>query len=609
MLLIVKGLLVNLFFYLMLLGWGYLVTKLLARRDAVHIGKLAVIGAAFLIYLGGVLTFCKAYSSTLGLLIIATGLLAAMTYLYYRSEMLSRIAVIPAWGWLTLLFVAWRVGASVMGGLNSHDDLHGYLQLPVRIIQTGTMAADFFNERRLVVFGGQSFLQAMYLQLTPLNWANGLDNGVGILLILSVALATFPGFLENKSTNIIIILLCAVLQFKAINISGTYIGAAFLLYLLTETVFHQETTKSNAIIFGLVAAGCIATKNYMLLPIIGTLFVWGVERCTRDDVDHITPPAVCLGSTLLLLVPWMMLSYRACGTIFFPLAGIGNHGSRFGLLQLTSSNPTPLVTMILQLKNYLIQPESLVCLFGITLFRIPFKTREQKLYFFNIIVLLICTWLIVWKSMFIMRYSASLLGVGSIMTLLLLLRAEKIVAASLCLLFLVLYNYKTVNKIYLPSWQKHNNYESTFGSTRSSLRKMQSLIPVDAPIAVFLSYPFLLDFARNPVHVFDHYGGACPPPGLPVSGEQQLKKYLLGLGIRYIAYSYGDEANFSRKDYGSRLISDGTPLKDRFKQIASLTFQFQAMLIKLRQTEKVIYDDGAIFLLDLNRHTDKELTQ
>jgi hypothetical protein len=118
-------------------------------------------------------------------------------------------------------------------------------------------------------------------------------------------------------------------------------------------------------------------------------------------------------------------------------------------------------------------------------------------------------------------------------------------------------------------------------------------------VAVFASYPFLLDFSRNHLHVIDHYGGACPPPGLPLDNAQLLKKYLLAQDIHFIAYSYGDEASYGRARYASRLQSDGTPYGERLKKIAGNNFRFQDMLLALRKTEKVVFDNGALFVLQL----------
>ena len=67
-------------------------------------------------------------------------------------------------------------------------------------------------------------------------------------------------------------------------------------------------------------------------------------------------------------------------------------------------------------------------------------------------------------------------------------------------------------------------------------------------------------------------------------------------GIRYVAYSYREEANFSRARYGYRLQPE-CHVWERAQ--AAFTFAFQDRLCQLARTRRRLYDDGTVFVLDL----------
>ena len=76
-------------------------------------------------------------------------------------------------------------------------------------------------------------------------------------------------------------------------------------------------------------------------------------------------------------------------------------------------------------------------------------------------------------------------------------------------------------------------------------RDMQLAVPPGQKILVRLDKNFLLDFRRNIIYINDLPGGASLPPGIPIfKGPDALADYLIQHGIRYLAYSYGDEATF-----------------------------------------------------------------
>jgi len=129
-------------------------------------------------------------------------------------------------------------------------------------------------------------------------------------------------------------------------------------------------------------------------------------------------------------------------------------------------------------------------------------------------------------------------------------------------------------------------------------RTLQRAIPAGATLLARLEMPFLLDFRRNTILIMDWPGGASPPPGMPLSNTSEaLAAYWLSRSIRYVAYSYANEAGFSQQ-------SEAWKLKQRHPWVrthAKHTFALHERLRELGATRKRIYDDGEVFVLDL-RH-------
>jgi hypothetical protein len=69
---------------------------------------------------------------------------------------------------------------------------------------------------------------------------------------------------------------------------------------------------------------------------------------------------------------------------------------------------------------------------------------------------------------------------------------------------------------------------------------LQRAVPEHATLLVILDQPFRLDFKRNRILSWDQPGAASPRPHLPIGrGPDTLPRYLLGQGVRYVAYCDG----------------------------------------------------------------------
>jgi hypothetical protein len=84
-------------------------------------------------------------------------------------------------------------------------------------------------------------------------------------------------------------------------------------------------------------------------------------------------------------------------------------------------------------------------------------------------------------------------------------------------------------------------------------------------------------------------------------GGERLADYLCGRPIRYVAYSYLNEAGFYEGLFEERLRPETEPW---LRLQALHTRDFQRNLSELGRTRKVLYDDGDVFVLDLGSSPD-----
>jgi hypothetical protein len=125
-------------------------------------------------------------------------------------------------------------------------------------------------------------------------------------------------------------------------------------------------------------------------------------------------------------------------------------------------------------------------------------------------------------------------------------------------------------------------------------KTLQSSIPPGELLIEKLDKPFLLDFKRNTVLLVD-WAAASLPPGLPFSkGSEALAGYLTGHSIRYVAYSYGGEAE-------RRKLPTYFPY---FRMQLLYSYDFEDNLEGLGRTRRHLYDDGNSFVLDLLQRGD-----
>ena len=131
---------------------------------------------------------------------------------------------------------------------------------------------------------------------------------------------------------------------------------------------------------------------------------------------------------------------------------------------------------------------------------------------------------------------------------------------------------------------------------RDAYADLSAHLPLDGAVLTRLDLPFLLRLRRD-VFIADYPGGSSPPPGMPAGSDAgKLQRYLVGQGVRYVAWDYATQARFTRANYGKRLLPGAYTL-DRTE--AQHTFEFQDALEALRATRPLVFDRYGIAIIDL----------
>jgi hypothetical protein len=136
---------------------------------------------------------------------------------------------------------------------------------------------------------------------------------------------------------------------------------------------------------------------------------------------------------------------------------------------------------------------------------------------------------------------------------------------------------------------------------------LQRAVPEHATLLVMLDQPFRLDFKRNRILLWDLAGSVSPPPHLPIDqGPDALARYLLGQGVRYVAYCAGPDPNsmsdgevqaLNRSSIGIRYVTycDRGPSPEYPLRRAEVVDDLE----KLAATRRQLFADKGTHVLDL----------
>jgi hypothetical protein len=166
---------------------------------------------------------------------------------------------------------------------NFHDDLEKYFSHPVRMLATGTLAGSPLNSLGLSTLGGQAFLQAFVLSLMPIEFINGIDAVFGLAVLLGLGAGIAWRLAPGSASVVLVPLAILAVNPLYVNTSGVYVPCILMLsaFLLTS----PDTRGAGAgpgILLGVLYAGLVAMK-VTFLPFVVVHFALALVTVSRSD--------------------------------------------------------------------------------------------------------------------------------------------------------------------------------------------------------------------------------------------------------------------------------------------------------------------------------------
>jgi len=615
-------------------GWGWIVARGLpglSESGWLH----PATGLALAIALGGWLNLFSAVSVYSLTIFVWTGLAAYGASIVLRAKTpdgdlltghpLCRIAVllscfvVVALGWSYVQAVGWIK-------FNDHDDFQGYLVFVEKLLQLGSLGEDPFSERRLISgVGGQYFLLSLVVSEFPHRFLHILDPGIAVLMITGMVTSAIPeSDVRVKIAMLALGVSVAILPVPIVNISAAAIVVPLLLviWLLFDDCHNalemdaSVSLLSRAMLIGLCAASACSLKN-TFIPYVGISVIGGASGLVarwptlwKKALRWAIPAAIIAAGTI---GPWMVDLHRSSGTYLYPLLGKGYHGSVYGGTYLTA-NAEFLQTgrIFADLRTWLIDPFLrlpmllTVALLCHTIWRQGLRESAMLLPASIFIAALICVVGIGFATGTYGTYRYTLPFVLASLLAGLIVMARRVPAggwpviplasAALLVCFGLASLAHQFGQVVPAVMARIQGQDLMSEERRNAYADLSAHLPLDGAVLTRLDLPFLLRLRRD-VFIADYPGGSSPPPGMPEGSDAgKLQRYLVGQGVRYVAWDYATQARFTRAKYGKRLLPGAYTL-DRTE--AQHTFEFQDALEALRATRPLVFDRYGIAIIDL----------
>ena len=653
-------------------GWGAVIARRLYGDDArVGWGLEAALGMAVYLALGGLLAMLSLVSVTTCYIAVSLGV-ARFAFEAWRrvdaevapagSEPRKGTGTHPGIVGVTVVILFFGValfhyfGWAAERYANIDDDFQAYFSFPKQLLATGTLVEPF-SSRRIDSYGGQSYLQALVLAFSTVSRIGLLDYGICALVLAGLVV----GWVREHPRFPLAVAVPALLGLFTLhyfyglgyNTASEFSGAVFffaIFRVLDRPRRAGESAWANALALALVASGACTLRptNFAAAVLIPAAY-YGLRMAREGDARRRWAQEAALAAffSLALLVPWMVLAYRSCGTPLYPLI-LGNGAKDYISFEpisavekaryfvMASLYPGRLPGLLLALAAGLFVPSraslslraslagtavAAIMLFNALAPADSVDSTDRYLFPFGL---------------------AYLLAVSLVAAAALANRAmtpvRSATAVTLVVGALVLQLFQGRNTLALSYFADLYAIDTALaGPPLSHLdpgggvyAALQRAVPDHATLLVMLDQPFRLDFRRNRILTWDQPGAVSPPPHLPIGqGPDALARYLLGQGVRYVAYCDGPAPEFMddpvvvRLSQGIRYVAycDGGPSAEYknslehflrnpasprdgksdawARNLARLYVDIVANLQKLTATRKQVYTDKGIYVLDL----------
>lgn len=601
-------------------GYGKLLSKKLLQLEGDIVsgwGLTTALGVSVVIFLGGLLMlFGVAFPKTLSTMIW----IGAFCALWLKGQEISS----QGFKWpslrhptdiilIALTLLTFLTSIYWPHQIDVNDDWIAYLMFPERILQTGTFV-DTFSLRRAVALGGQSFLQALIMIVGVPENAHILDRGIGAVLLLGLMMRLTSGASQSWWFLRFLLIFAAIsVSVPRINTGSHLLGLVLLLAM--ACTFQAALSKShwrNYVPTVSLLAG-LSTLRPIYAILGGLVLILFYLLSTIREPKRIRKNAWTLalmgGGTLVLLIPYMILSWKSSGTPMFPLMnGNINPEQVFG-----GTQEGGLADWIGALKT-LASPEIIVLLLGsLVAFFLP--KGEGPLGW----AIGVASFFIVFLSAFKMsatsfydvyRYTYPMAAFSlfwiigrTIATADSKSSIHAPVSAGVAVCLFLSATWVGMASEFRMKLEALNTQAFGFSFPVAKLKpfykELQERIPAGEKIFSIVDAPYLLDFSRNPIDCIDSPGGASPRPGMPFGkGAEALRNYLTNQGFRYVLcvdfgnavqlYTRKHHENHPRPEWFMKEVSQKYFL-DFFKNMDDIALTTQ------------VWQAGNVRLLDLKK--------
>lgn len=614
-------------------GYGRVALSALGIRHRESLILAPGTGLAILVFTGSILNLLRMVTRPIVIADIAAGAALYFSSILFDSNTLTRRigqlgclrpmrpvqATVLAFLVLTLCL---RVGAHVRFNpmsFNFRDDAQAYLAFPLKMLASGSYAPDPYSERRIqTTLGGITFLQATAIAPTgDLRIVNLVDGSIGLALLFlcGVALCRRLKLSLNRSLWVLAVLVLT----PDIRVNSTSLDLpAALLLLMTLIWLDLELGEPlgwrRMLLLGLTA-GTACTLKSTIIPsaavLTAALLLTELGRSGARRI--VSGAAVATAAVCAVDLPWMIDSWGKCGTPLYPLLGAGYirpllHQDPIGRA------PTWLASALL--------PSLAGAGAAIVLWRQAARdgNRGRQVGTAAACMLTAVPLLVGFAIREdVVRYSLSCIWASHVLVVAFLLSQPSRAGRATNWTGVLFTGYalafaSVVHGFYPLSWG--GNEEYWLGLFKMNIvnrsqrvpeaahaaedQAMQEAIPAGATLLARTSESYGYDFKRNTVWIADYPGTAGPPPGMPLEGDpDKLSAYLLEHSVRYVAYSYGDEARLSVSECVKLTSPSRQALKPWETKEAKVSCIIQRDLAQLGKTRRRLFDDGHTFLLDL----------
>ena len=632
-------------------GWGATVARRLYGADArVGWGLEAALGLAVHVAVGGLLALLSVVSVTTCYVVVTLGVALFVLETWRRAAAeatppdsdprkwspdyprIAALTVVVVFFGLALLYY---LGMAQERPGNGGDDYMAYFVFPKQLLATGTLI-DPFSSRRIFAYGGQSYLQALVLAFSTVSRIGLLDNGICVLVLAGLVV----GWVRERPRLPLAVVVPALLGFITLrynqhSAASELSGAVFFLAIfrvLDRPRRAGESVWANALALALLAsAACTLRQTYFAAAALIPAFYYCARMVREGDTRRRWAKEAALAAlfSLVLLLPWMVLAYRSCGTPLYPLI-LGNGAKDFVSFEppitpmekgrffvMASLFPGRLPGLLLAFLAGLLVPSRASLALRASLA----GTALATIMLFNALasaddVDSTDRYLFPIGLAYFLAVSLVVSGAVADPTT---RRGRSVTAMALLVGVLVL-------QLGLPPkktlWETPLTRLSMLGRTWDMIAPVvrelatpprSPLDPADAPYAalqrtvpqhvtllVLLDQPSRLDFKRNRILLWDQPGNVSPPPHVPINrGPEALAGYLRGQGIRFVAYSSHSNSRWADLLWGPVPPRDGVHSGAAFHQMAQLYLDIAGNLQKLTATRKLLYADNGTYVLDL----------